>query len=347
MSANPPVFTGKRKRAVVSYKEPDDLVELESESDSKEPAAKTTWDDEGDTDDDEDFSTRRKVCHLIDLIRCTNSLLLTSPQKSTTKAPPRKKAKLVKKPTKEKSFRFLDLPAELRDMIYEKTLADANGVGIVAAQAGHRHVAIRGEVFTEQDLRYRPYSRFKQAKQGAIELAPISTSFVPALLAVNKQVNAEGINYLYGQNFIFKDTTALHSFLAPIGTRNQQRLENIEVMAWGQSGVSKGNNHAAFTLLAAATNLKSLRIRCNVSYSSNSPKRIANRVFKEAHWFLDAYGVANGRKDAAVDILELDTSNFKTFIWDTEPEDAETKIKLFKKALSALLGVKTSRKSHK
>lgn len=62
MSARAPILAGKRKRAVVSYKEPDDLVELESESDQKEPAVKTTWDDEGDSDDDGDFSTRRKVC---------------------------------------------------------------------------------------------------------------------------------------------------------------------------------------------------------------------------------------------------------------------------------------------
>lgn len=266
----------------------------------------------------------------------------------TTKVPSKKKVRVVKKPTKEKRFRFLDLPAELRDMIYELTLTDANGVGIVATQAGHRHIAIRGKVFTEQDLEYRRYSRFKQAKEGAAELAPISTYFVPALLAVNKQINAEGINYLYGQDFIFKDTTALHSFLAPIGTRNQQRLTNIEIMSWGHTGVAKGNNHAAFTMLAGATNLKSLKLMCDVSYWSNNPVRVANRVFGEAHWFLEAYGAANGRKDAAVDILEVDDSSFKLHFWRGDiGKDVKAEFNRFKTALSALLGVKTSRKSRK
>lgn len=230
-------------------------------------------------------------------------------------------------------------------MIYELTLTDPNGVGIVAGQAGHRHVAVRGEVYANHDFEYRPYYT-RRPKHGAVELAPISTTFVPALLAVNRQINAEGINYLYGQDFVFKDTTALHSFLAPIGTRNQQRLENIEVMAWGRSGVSKGNNHAALTLLAGATNLKSLKLMCDVSYWSNNPTRIANRVFADGHWFLEAYGAANGRKDAAVDILEMDPSNF-IHSWRPNTEDGEVLIQRFKTALSALLGVKASKRSRK
>lgn len=226
------------------------------------------------------------------------------------------------------------------------TLADPSGVAIVATQAGHRHVAVRGQVYAPKDLYYRRSYRPLSPKQGAKELAPISTTFIPALLAVNKQINAEGINYLYGQDFVFKDTTALHSFLAPIGNRNQQRLEKVEVMAWGQSGVSKGNNHSALTLLAGATNLKSLRLNCDVSYYSTNPARIANRVFADAHWFLEAYGAANGRKDAAVDILELDDSNFR-HSWKPKTRDREILLQHFKTALSVLLGVKPSKKARK
>lgn len=228
-------------------------------------------------------------------------------------------------------------------MIYELTLTNAGAVGIVARQTRHRHIAVRGSVYTEGAYRRSYYGRRRfNWKGNPVNLAPISTTFVPALLAVNKQVNAEGINYLYGQDFIFEDTTALHSFLAPIGTRNLQRLENIDIMSWGRSGVSKGNNHAAFTLLAGATNLKSLRLTGDVSYWSNQPGRVANRVFGEAHWFLEAYGAANGRKDAAVDILEMDNSNF-----EQSGKDTEVRIQHFKRSLRALLGVRASARSRK
>lgn len=68
MSAHAPILAGKRKRAVVSYKEHDNLVELESDLDEKQPAVKTSWDDDGDSDDDEDFSTHRKVCMLTQFV---------------------------------------------------------------------------------------------------------------------------------------------------------------------------------------------------------------------------------------------------------------------------------------
>lgn len=63
MSADATILSGKRKRAVVSYKEPDDLAEFESESDEPQLPTKATRDDSEDSDDDEDaFTTHRKVC---------------------------------------------------------------------------------------------------------------------------------------------------------------------------------------------------------------------------------------------------------------------------------------------
>lgn len=60
MSDNPPILTGKRKRAAVSYAEPDDVLELQSDEELKELSiqAQST-----DSDDDETFGARRKVRH--------------------------------------------------------------------------------------------------------------------------------------------------------------------------------------------------------------------------------------------------------------------------------------------
>lgn len=228
-------------------------------------------------------------------------------------------------------------------MIYEMTLADANGVSIVGQQSNHRHIARRGKVFAPEAYHhgFRRRSR-RYLSSGSQELAPISTEFVPALLAVNQQINAEAINYLYGHDFIFADPTALHSFLATIGLRNQQRLTDIAIMAWGHSGVGKGNNHASLTLLAGATQLKALRLTCDVRYYSSKPQYVARRVFLDAHWFLEAYGAANGRKDAGVDILHLKDENFEPY-WQGQQVDKKASGQRFKTELRNLLGVNTSK----
>lgn len=247
--------------------------------------------------------------------------------------------KKPKKPKKVEVFRFLDLPAELRDMIYEMTLSDANGLSIVSNQSGYRHIARRGPVYPmEYYLRgWRRHFRVT-GERAYQQVSPISTRFVPALLAVNKQINAEAINFLYGHDFAFSDSTALHSFLATIGICNQRRLTNVEVKSWGQTGAAKGNNHASLTLLAGATNLKSLTLACDVTVYSRKPSRIAARVFGDAHRFFEAYGAANGRKDAAVDILELDESSFASY-GQTRVPDLEERVGRFKDGLRSLLGV--------
>ena len=61
MSGNLPILTGKRKRAAISYAEPDDLLELESDEEQEDLSAQAELID---SDEDETFGTRRKVCYL-------------------------------------------------------------------------------------------------------------------------------------------------------------------------------------------------------------------------------------------------------------------------------------------
>lgn len=61
MSGNPSILTGKRKRAAVSYAEPDDLLELESNEEQEDLSVQAQLTE---SDDDETFGTRRKVCYL-------------------------------------------------------------------------------------------------------------------------------------------------------------------------------------------------------------------------------------------------------------------------------------------
>lgn len=63
-------------------------------------------------------------------------------------------------------------------------------------------------------------------------------------------------------------------------------------------------NFSAFSLLVAATNLKSIFLDCSIGWYSE-PEKVAGTVFRNAHYFLEAFGAANGDKGAAVDIIEL------------------------------------------
>lgn len=264
------------------------------------------------------------------------------------KLPPKKKAKKSPKKEEEPPFRFLDLPPELRDMIYEMALTDVSGVALVPDTRNYRRTVSRGKVYGHDAYRRSPWYRSRRLKDGVKEIAPIESRFVPALLAVNKQIHAESINSLYSQHFVFQDTVTMHNFLATIGSRNHQRLQHLEIMGWGHSGVSKANNHSALTLLAGATNLKSLAFCCDVKYYSDKPRWIARRLYRDGHHFLEAYGSSNGRKDAAVDTIHLGMQTFQS-LWsdvDLEPEKHNELEQLVKKELRILLGVPVDKKKN-
>ena len=74
MSNKSLILTGKRKRAAVSYAEPDDDLELQGDEDQNHllaPADLTESDaddDDDDDDDDETFGARRKVSPTINTL---------------------------------------------------------------------------------------------------------------------------------------------------------------------------------------------------------------------------------------------------------------------------------------
>jgi hypothetical protein len=266
-------------------------------------------------------SVARYVAWLGSKCACT-----TDVSQKTTKAPPKKKIKKSsqpKKPKKFKPFRFLDLPPELRDMIYEMALVDPNDVSIVARTRAYRQKPLRGPVYGEDDYRSAGWRRSRRLKSGAAQVSPLSTTFLPALLAVNKQINAEAINYLYGHEFIFENCTALTEFLFAIGHRNQQRLATVKIVSWGShSSASRVANGNGLTIVAGATNLKALILDCMIS--GGNPNNMAQQLYRDGHHFIGAYGAANGSKDAAVDILELHDKNYPVYNKNSEEQQKQS-----------------------
>lgn len=250
----------------------------------------------------------------------------------------KKKAKLATAKTKtsktQNPFRFLSLPAELRDYIYELALTEEGGVTLVSATKAQRRIIRRGEVSTDEH-----YARYRGGiRTGGQDPVPArTTSLVPNLLAVNKQVHAEGIAWLYQQPLILEDTMALHTFLAAIGPANRNVITQLVVKGWGRGrGTHKAMNVAGLTSLADCQNLESFRLDCDITAWHRQPKSLARQLYRDGHHFFERFGVVKGRKDAVLDVLQLSARNFeRNGYWGYAANDPEADVEEFKKAYAA------------
>lgn len=212
------------------------------------------------------------------------------------------------------------LPAELKNRIYDVALTDPEGIFFISRTKQYRRIVER-EVPNSTDLsgdsrrsRHR-YNRFRNpSSQASSPSAPVKklTPLVPNILLLNREIYAETQPILYASNtFNVEDTTALHAFLANIGTNNRATLTDVTISGWGYTKAHKAMNHPAFTLLAGATNLQHLRVDCRVSWSG--AKHAARQLYRDGFHWLEAMGVAKGTFDAAVDIVDMEAENFARF----------------------------------
>nr|POF06921.1 hypothetical protein CFP56_31545 [Quercus suber] len=314
---------GKRKRALVSYSEDNDELDQLIFGDGV-AKAEDDHDDNGDIamiDDDAEFGKK-----------ASKKAVAIRRQMKKAKLDTASKRKLAEKP-----FPFLKLPLELRYMIYGHALTDYE-VALCAKHKSYRRTVTHWNI-EDWELNYHGY--VTDAKRGQVEPPK---HFAPSLLATNKQIHDEGVFFLYNQRFVFQDLYALHSFLAEIGPRNCRFVTDVTIKTWGFGrGVHRAMNFCAFTMLALCTNLRSLTLDCDMDwgYSSN-PKRLARTVYRNAHHFFEAFGVANGRRDAAMDIIRLKETNFDHFSYShhgTKPVGEKQHEKAYKAELRRLLGV--------
>jgi len=252
----------------------------------------------------------------LDMRRATHP----STQKKPKKAPKKKARHALPRQRSEKPFPFMELPPELRDMIYEKALVDANGICIAAKTKAYRRTVCRTLIYNPDECRPtrrlgtgRGKPRHVQNEESQDSSPPPIGSLVPNILAVSKQIHYEAVNILYDQDFMFRDPDALHRFLAIIGARNQQRIHSIEIRSFCTGRNTRTLNHCAFMSLATATNLKTLYLPNAAFRWYTNAKGLARGLYSNAHVFLEAYGAAHGRRDAALDIIQLGDDSFDWF----------------------------------
>ncbi|KAL8657419.1 MAG: hypothetical protein Q9226_001933 [Calogaya cf. arnoldii] len=225
---------------------------------------------------------------------------------------PSKKIKLnitvenPKRLPRQKIFPFMLLPAEVKNIIYAYALISSYEVPLVSKTKGYRHTIALGNTDTFQAFNRREYrdEEGDWVRRSGKKLPVKKPSFAPTIIALNREIHTQAQPILYGANaFTFEDPKALLAFCANIGPHNCAHLEEVSLKDWGDTVVRRAICHPAFAMLANAVNLKSLSLECAIRWGDGLGT--ARQFFRDGHNWLEAVGMKEGRKDAAVDRARL------------------------------------------
>ncbi|KAL9037793.1 MAG: hypothetical protein Q9180_003520 [Flavoplaca navasiana] len=198
--------------------------------------------------------------------------LRVNPKADKTKALPRKMI-----------FPFMSLPAEIKNLIYKYALTSGHEISLAFKMKGYRHTVV-------------PPARVSRP------------SLAPAIIALNHETNMQAQPVLYGANvFALEDPKALLAFCASIGPKNCAMLQKVNLKHFGNTAVRRAQCYPAFAALAIAVDLQILKLDCNIR--RGEPILTARQFFRDGHNWLEAVGAKEGRRDAAVDRIELGHQN--------------------------------------
>ncbi|KAL8754809.1 MAG: hypothetical protein Q9199_004080 [Rusavskia elegans] len=200
----------------------------------------------------------------------------------------------------------MSLPSEVKNMIYNYALTSECEIPLVSRSKGYRHTIGLGDTDSFQSFRRRAYHAWDGAyiprRDATIPI--IRPSFAPTIIALNREIHAQAQPILYGANaFALEDPKALLAFCANIGPKNCAYLQEVSLKHWGNTVVRRAMCHPAFAMLASAVNLKCLNLDCCIYWGAGSGT--ARQFFRDGHNWLEAVGTKEGRRDAAVDLIQL------------------------------------------
>jgi hypothetical protein len=223
----------------------------------------------------------------------------------------------------------MELPAEIRNMIYSIALTDASGINLVGTFKHKRRTVERVSEETMEKVSGANYYSASRLNKYSRATSTEPESLAASLLAVNKQIYQEGRDILYGNEFIFSDSFGLYSFLTNLGPVRCQYLKTIRLLGWGFGRAMKAYNHACFAALVSATNITAFHIKMHAGYL-REPKRAAEQLYRDAFLWMEAIGAATGRPDAVIDVLQLGEL---FFFYKERPQDQQPLVE-FNAALS-------------
>lgn len=194
--------------------------------------------------------------------------------------------------TKRKIFRWVDLPAEMRNIIYQKTLTHDGPIALCHGLVHNRHRVrqerIRIGYFTKED--------YEQ-----VEL-------VPNLLLLNKATYAEAGPMLYGQNKLsFNNCQSLYHFLYRLGPTTKSWITEISLEALNASrSMRSAFMFSAFQEMIGTTNLRCLKLE-GVAPWDDMDKQSKLLISNAYDWLLSVVK-QKGSAKAAMDMLHINNT---------------------------------------
>ncbi|KAI5368373.1 hypothetical protein Slin14017_G034090 [Septoria linicola] len=162
------------------------------------------------------------------------------------------------------SFRFLDLPAEIRNMVYQELYSYSEAVVLSKVKprdSKARAVSLRRNYGAEKRTLYgRENARYDYEKRQWVEMPPSTLNLILACRLVREEASA----ILYGQNsFRFDDFTTGLLFLDGLGN-SRQHLRKVE---FGQRAYKKSKARSVFHKLKDAKGLRSITIDSSYAHT--------------------------------------------------------------------------------
>jgi hypothetical protein len=177
----------------------------------------------------------------------------------TTK-PKRKRAAKTKpkQPLKDVPFPLMDLPLEIRTMIYKYLLEENSAPLTLLTQGQTGQEVVRRGFLNKQEKRQGGRQTLLKTVHKANDKS--ITHLTPAILRICKTVHEEATPILYGQTLEFEHPVALQKFLSSIGIKNRLSLLRIVLRGWQRNVFPSWQQvlPSVFDRLLSAENLKSI-----------------------------------------------------------------------------------------
>ncbi|KAH7384341.1 hypothetical protein DE146DRAFT_223234 [Phaeosphaeria sp. MPI-PUGE-AT-0046c] len=230
-------------------------------------------------------------------------------------APAKKRKAVAPKPLpKTRIFPFLDLPGEIKNMIYSYALTDPYGINLVGTFKHRRRTVERVSAELHDNISHGNNWSTARLNGGLREQYEAPATLAPALLLVNKQIYQEARDILYNNEFIFGDSFTLYNFMLNLSPTGAKQLKHLRIKEWCYGRGMKGYNHSCFAALVQATNIKTFRVD-RLSGWSRDVKGHASKFYRDAFPWLEAVGAAKRKADAAVDTLDISEDSFDSGYW--------------------------------
>jgi hypothetical protein len=200
---------------------------------------------------------------------------------------------------------FLSLPAEIRSEIYQYSLIAPDPLAFQSSGTRKLPTAERGFgrfLYENWEAQQREYARYE----------PRMNRLAPALLATNSHIHREAADVLYGgQPFTFQNYAVAYYCLSRMGAANRARMREIRILGQAAHGAGSRTRIApALKLLADCVQLRRLFLGHHFM-RPRDPHESARELYRDGYQFFRAFGAAQGKRDAVLDVLKFDPTHLE------------------------------------